>query len=174
MLLYYSCLVGYFKALYLGMTHTVQIMLLNCENIEKHTKKIFDIDYEKMSELVDMFLVSIADSKQNDVWKWAGGLPESKEKALTLAMLKAIQQELSEQFPIFKNPGLYSYSVAGSHLPTNANLRCSQTSIFTKQMIKGLAFSIDSVNMIAIEEALEWAFVNKWTPCNTGTLINPF
>lgn len=69
---------------------------------------------------------------------------------------------------------MYSYSVVGSHLPTNANQRCSQISIFTKQMIKGLGVYIDSTNMVAIEEALEWAFVNKFTPCNTGTLINPF
>ncbi len=79
------------------------------------------------------------------------------------------------EFPLYGRPGVYDYSVIGSHLPTNANNRCSQISIFTKQTIRGLGFYIDSnVSVIAIEEALEWAFVNRFTPCNTGTLINPF
>jgi len=156
------------------MTHVTQIMLLNCENIEKHTKKIFAVNYENLNSLNDTLAIEISETTRNNIWKLVENLPENDEKKLSKIFLKTVQEEYEKTFPLYKNSGVYGFSVMGSHLPTNANRRCAQNSIFTKTMIKGLAFFIDNNNAIAIEEALEWAFVNPWTPCNTGVIMNPF
>jgi len=38
-----------------------------------------------------------------------------------------------------------------------------------------MAFVVDNgCTAITMEEALEWAFVNRYTPYNNGTLIIPF
>ncbi len=95
-LLYYASLVGYFRAMWLGMTHAIQIMLLNCENIEKHTWKMLDIDYEKLSSLSDTLLVSISESQQNNVLKLAEGIADERHKNLACAMLKAVGQQIKE------------------------------------------------------------------------------
>ena len=173
--MYYASLIGYFKALWLGFTHVLQIMLMNCENIEKHTKKIFDVDYEKLVTLAYALLVNINEGQQNNILKLIETSADESQKKMISAMMKAIEQDYKEEFPLFGAPGVYSYSIMGSHLPTNANQKCAQVSIFTKQTIRGLAFAIDSgASVISIEEALEWALVNKFTPCNNGTIINPF
>ena len=74
-----------------------------------------------------------------------------------------------------KWPGVYYYLFIGLQLPVNERDRPTRMSTFTKQPIKGLSFLVDSHYIaITIEEALEWAFVNHFSPYNTGALINPF
>lgn len=92
-ILYYASLVGYFKALWLGMTHILHITILNCENIEKHTKKMLNINYEVLTGIADALLVNINENKQNNVTKLIEGLPDGDEKKLATAMLKAIELE---------------------------------------------------------------------------------
>lgn len=165
---------GYFRALWLGMTHILHIMLINCENIEKHTKKVLAINYEFFAGLNDALLVSVAESKANNVLQLLASLPDVPEKTLCKEMLGAIREEYKGEFPLYENAGVYSYSVQGSCIATNINKSSPQVSIFTKHIIKGASFPLDERSVIAIEEALEWAFVNKWAPSNTGILINPF
>jgi len=63
----------------------------------------------------------------------------------------------------------------GSQLPINGRDKPAKISTFTKQTIKGMAFVVDNgCTAITMEEALEWAFVNRYTPYNNGTLIIPF
>ena len=63
----------------------------------------------------------------------------------------------------------------GSQLPINYKGRPTIVSTFTGEPIKGLAYIVDSGKLaITIEEALEWAFVNRFTPYNNACFINPF
>ena len=68
-------------------------MLMNCENIEKHTRKIQDIDYEKLAGLADALLVNINEAKQNNIVKLIEELPEGDHKKFSLAMIKAVEYQ---------------------------------------------------------------------------------
>ena len=93
MLLYYGSLVGYFRALWLGMTHVLQIILENCRNIEKHTHQILDIDYEQLAGLGDNLLVNIADRFENNIQQLIRNVPAGEYKNICLAFMQAIQQQ---------------------------------------------------------------------------------
>jgi len=173
-MLYYANLIGYFRALWLGMIHILHVMLINCENIENHTKKQLDINYDLLAGLNNALLASITENKTNNILQLIENLPDLPEKLLCREMLKAVKEEYKKDFNLYEEPGLYFYSVQGSYLANNIDKKTPQVSIFTKQIIKGASFSIDQENMVTINEALEWAFVNKWAPSNTGALINPF
>jgi len=47
--------------------------------------------------------------------------------------------------------------------------------MLTHQTVKGMSFLLDEKNSaITIEEALEWAFVNRYSSYSNGELINPY
>jgi len=82
---------------------------------------------------------------------------------------------LEIEFPLYGICGVYYNLLVGTQLPANSKGRPNCISTFTKKPIKGLYYLVDSVSTaITIEEALEWAFVNRYTPFNNGYLINPF
>ena len=99
MLLYYGSLVGYFRALWLGLTHVLQIMLENCRNIEKHTRQILEVDYERLSGLADALLVNIADRYENNIEELLVTAPEGEYKQLAAAFIRAIQDQYKTGTP---------------------------------------------------------------------------
>ncbi len=174
-LLFFGSLVGCFRAMWLGFVHVMHILLHNCKNIEEHTKTSHGVNYESLEKLVQELQQAIAARNVNPVEELAEKVADPASKKLVQAMLRAVRQEYQAEFPLYGNAGVYYYLLIGSQLPVNGRDKPARVSTFTKKAIKGLSFLVDSGNnAITIEEALEWAFVNKFTPYNTGTIINPF
>jgi len=64
--------------------------------------------------------------------------------------------------------------IAGSLLPTGRTSGM-KTSVLTGQPIKGAAFVLeDESTCVGLQEAIQWASLNRFSPLNTGSRINPF
>ncbi len=174
-LLFYASFVGFFRAMWLGYVHAMNVLIRNCRNIEEHTGTNHYLNYEPLENLMTDVMASIQAKNVNTVETLAAALPDLETRKLVQAMLRAVKQEYDGEFPVYGVPGVYYCMMVGSQLPVSARDRPARISTFTRKTIKGLSFLIEGANIaITIEEALEWAFVNRFTPYNNGGLINPF
>ena len=172
-LLYYGSLIGYFKALWLGMIHVIRGFLENCNTISTSKSKMLNLDYEILFKLADSLTTSINNNGINNITELVNNLPETNEKKICKAMLNAIKEHYGRVFHLYSKPGVYYYLIQGSHMATHSSEKV-KVSIVKKQRINGAEYKLDDETLISMEEALEWSFTNKWSPSNTGKLINPF
>lgn len=99
---------------------------------------------------------------------------EPADREMYEVVLGAIKKHYAGKSDLLRE-GNNSYSTVGSTLPVNANLSGVRKSIFSNEVIRGLYFVLeDGSSHMSIEEALEWAEVNRYSPLNNGCRINPF
>eukprot|EP01022_Parablepharisma_sp_SALTPOND_P018648 TRINITY_DN3078_c4_g1_i1.p1 TRINITY_DN3078_c4_g1~~TRINITY_DN3078_c4_g1_i1.p1 ORF type:complete len:595 (-),score=77.13 TRINITY_DN3078_c4_g1_i1:3355-5139(-) len=92
-LLYYGSFLGYFKAMWLGYIHVMHILLLNCKNIEEHTKTKHGINYAPLEKLVNEVLAGIKEKGVNKVEDLVEAMQDLEAKKMVSSMLKAVKEE---------------------------------------------------------------------------------
>ena len=70
---------------------------------------------------------------------------------------------------LFRKPGIYLHMISGA-----ASLGNQKKSLFTQMLIKAQPYILeDGKSFCSMEEALEWATVNRFSPLNTGFRMTP-
>ena len=94
-LLFYGSFFGFFRALWLGYTHVINILLQNCRNIEEHTKTTHNINYAPLEKFGREVVAGITTKNLNPVEELAETISDAETKALVKAMLVAVREEYS-------------------------------------------------------------------------------
>jgi len=94
-LLFYGSYIGFFRSLWLGYIHVMQILLLNCQNIESHTKTNHGINYAPLEKLQKDVLEGIREKGVNKLEELVEAMTDKEAQNLVKGMLKAIREEYS-------------------------------------------------------------------------------
>jgi hypothetical protein len=85
--------------------------------------------------------------------------------------MQALSKYMSLTSHLFKSPGIYVHIVSGAaSLSSN-----SKKSYFNQMSIKSQVYILeDGKTACAVEEALEWAACDRFSPLHKGMRINPY
>ena len=85
-------------------------------------------------------------------------------------MLKGVEKYMKSTSKIFDEPGIYIHLIQNT-----PSIKSGKKSLFTRQPVKSQLYTLeDGKTCCSMEEALEWALVNKMSPLRKGQRLIPF